>query len=96
MLKKTYLKNGKCRVTFSLPAKTDVKSASICGTFNEWNKESHPMKRLKSGVFSTSITFARGEYRFRYYLDGQRWENDWEADEYRANDFGSEDSVVKV
>ena len=54
------------------------------------------MKKLKSGVFSTSITLARGEYRFRYYLDGQRWENDWEADEYRANDFGSEDSVVKV
>jgi 1,4-alpha-glucan branching enzyme len=96
MLKKSYLKNGSCRVTFSLPAKVGAKSASLCGTFNDWNKETHPMKRLKNGNFSVSLTLQPGEYHFRYYLDSQRWENDWEADEYRTNPFGSDDSIIKV
>ncbi len=29
-------------------------------------------------------------------LDGERWENDWSADEYVANAYGSDDSVVSV
>ena len=35
-------------------------------------------------------------YRFRYLLDGQRWDNDWAADAYVANDFGGDDSVVDL
>ncbi len=96
MLKKSYLKNGNCRVTFTLSAEAGAESAALCGTFNEWNKESHPMKRLKNGTFSVTLTLQPGEHRFRYYVDGKRWENDWEAEEYRANPFGSEDSIVKV
>ncbi len=29
-------------------------------------------------------------------VDGEWWENHWEADAYIPNDFGSEDSVVDV
>ena len=35
-------------------------------------------------------------YRFRYLLDGRRWENDWEADDYVDNDHGGQDSVVDL
>ena len=35
-------------------------------------------------------------WRFRYLLDGARWENDWAADDYVANEFGGEDSVVEL
>ena len=35
-------------------------------------------------------------YRFRYLLDGERWENDWEADDYADNDYGGQDSVVDL
>jgi hypothetical protein len=35
-------------------------------------------------------------YRFRYLLDDARWANDWAADDYLPNDYGSEDSVVAV
>ena len=35
-------------------------------------------------------------YRFRYLLDGHRWENDWDADAYVPNGFGSDDSVVDL
>ena len=36
------------------------------------------------------------EYQFRYLIGNDTWENDWEADAYTPNEFGTEDSVVKV
>lgn len=98
MLKKSYSKTGRvCRVTFRLPAEVEADSAALCGDFNEWNQEANPMKRLKSGGFSATVSVPAGQkYRFRYLLDGQRWENDWEADAYLPNAHGSEDSVLAV
>jgi len=36
------------------------------------------------------------EYQFRYLLDDDRWENDWDADAYTPNEIGTENSVVSV
>ena len=98
MLKKSYSKTGRvCRVTFRIPAEVDANSASLCGDFNEWDKKANPMKRLKGGGFSTTVSVPAGQkYRFRYLLDGKRWENDWEADAYIPNVHGSDDSVLEV
>ena len=97
-MKKTYLKTGRsCRVTFQLPQEISAEKVALCGEFNDWNAERNPMKKRKDGNFSTTISLAPGKsYRFRYLLDGIRWENDWNADEYVLNEFGSEDSVVIV
>lgn len=55
------------------------------------------MKRRKDGSFSTAVSLKPGqEYRFRYLLDGQRWENDDQADGYVPNEYGAEDSLVQV
>jgi 1,4-alpha-glucan branching enzyme len=96
MLKKTMNKGGKTsRVTFSVPADVKADTVELCGEFNDW--ERHPMTRRKDGRFSTTLTLETGrKYRFRYFLDGQRWENDWEADSYASNEFGSEDSIVEL
>jgi 1,4-alpha-glucan branching enzyme len=98
MLTKEASKNGKTsRVTFELPAEAGAKSASLCGEFNQWDASENPMKRRKDGSFTAAITLKAGQsYRFRYLLDGERWENDWDADAYLANEFGSEDSVVQL
>ncbi len=98
MLKKSYSKTGKfCRVTFKLPAEVKASKATLCGEFNDWEIDSLPMKRLKKGGFSATVSLpVDGSYRFRYVLDGQRWENDWQADDYVANGFGSDDSVVHL
>lgn len=98
MLKKNYSKTGAyCRVTFKLPAKVNADRVALCGDFNDWNQEANEMKRLKDGSFSTTISIPAGKaYRFRYLLDGQRWENDWEADAYLPNVHGSDDSVLEV
>lgn len=98
MIKKSYTKTGRsCRVTFAVPAETNAQAASLCGEFNEWQKTSHPMKRRKDGSFSVTVSLSSGrDYRFRYVIDGERWENDHAADDYPPNPFGSWDSLVKV
>ena len=55
------------------------------------------MKKLKNGDFKATIKLHRDkEYKFRYFIDGTRWENDWCADKYVPNTFGSDDSLVIV
>lgn len=98
MLKKSYNKSGKsCRVTFELPAEANAQVVTVCGEFNDWDQTAHPMKQRKNGSFSTTVSLKVGrQYRFRYFVDGQRWENDWNADAYLPNSFGDNDSVVNV
>ncbi len=98
MPKKNYSKSGHvCRVTFRLPAEVQSGSASLVGEFNEWNTESTPMRKLKSGDFSVTISLETGRsYRYRYLLDDENWDNDWEAEAYVENKFGTEDSLIHV
>ena len=98
MIRKAYTKTGKsCRVTFELPAEVNAETAVLCGEFNEWDETAKPMKQDKNGSFTQTISLKPGQgYRFRYLLDNERWENDWEADAYVPNSFGSEDSIVQV
>jgi 1,4-alpha-glucan branching enzyme len=98
MLKKSYSKSGNvCRVTFKLPADVGAEKAALCGEFNDWDPAATPMKKLKDGSFSVTTSLDAGRsYRFRYRLDDERWENDWEADAYEPNEHGTDDSVVSV
>ena len=98
MLTKKYTKDKKsCKVTFSLPDEVGAKSVTIQGDFTNWEKAPKKMRRYKDGNFKVSFVLEAGKrYRFRYQLDGERWENDWEADGYVRNDFGTEDSIVQV
>ena len=95
-MKKSYTKSGNsCRVTFEVPADLGAETVTVVGEFNQWDKEAHPLKKRKGGRFSRTIYLDAGqEYRYRYWVDGERWENDWEADKYLPNEFGSDDSVV--
>jgi 1,4-alpha-glucan branching enzyme len=86
-----------CKVTFRLPKDVahDAKMAAVVGDFNNWNPTEHKMKKLKSGDFTLTLELpCNREFSFRYLVDTGRWENDWFADKYIPNDFGSEDSVV--
>jgi 1,4-alpha-glucan branching enzyme len=98
MLRKSNSKDGKiCRVTFTLPPETGARSAAVCGEFNDWNEERHQLKVRKDGRFSTSVSLRPGRsYRFRYLLDGRRWENDPQADAFLPNPFGTTDSVIAL
>ena len=96
MITKSPAKRGNTtKVTFEVPADSAADGVCLCGDFNAWSQDATPMTRRKSGRYSTTLTLEQGRtYRFRYLIDGERWENDEAADEYRDNDYGSKDSVV--
>lgn len=97
-MKKSYSKTGRyCRVTFELPAETNANTAAVLGDFNNWRSEENPLKKRKDGSFSTTISLKSGNtYRYRYLIDGDRWENDGRADHYLPNEFGTEDSILQI
>jgi 1,4-alpha-glucan branching enzyme len=99
-IEKKYLKaRPACKVTFVLPkeAASDAESVCILGEFNSWAQDAHPLKRLKGGDFTITLELETGRsYRFRYIIDGWKYENDWFADRYEPNPYGGEDSVVDV
>lgn len=94
---KSRLSDETVLVRFELPAAGTANSVVLCGDFNEWSPAVHPLARAEGGIFWTNIELTSGRrWHFRYLLDGQRWENDWAADAYVANDHGTEDSVVDL
>ena len=99
-LEKKYLDQGSvCSVTFVLPkdAAPDAGSVAILGEFNNWSPDAHQLQKREEGDFVITLDLAAGRaYRFRYVIDGWKYENDWFADRYEPNPYGGEDSVVDV
>lgn len=96
--KKQYLKSKPvCKVTFKL-SKEEAKNAEkvcIVGDFNDWDLSASPMKKLKNGSFSSTIDLSKDtEYQFRYLLDDEKWENDWNADAYITSPVSFDDNSV--
>ncbi len=89
--------NGKARVTFTIDPQVGAQAAAVCGEWNGWSADADVMHRDADGGFSVTVDLDTGRaYRFRYLLDGQRWDNDWAADAYVPNDFGGDDSVLDL
>jgi len=88
---------GRARVTFTVDPRAGAQAAAVCGDWNGWSAGADVMRRDAEGGFRVTVELDAGRaYRFRYLLDGQRWDNDWAADAYVANDFGGDDSVVDL
>lgn len=87
---------GMVETLFRLPDVADAQLAWVVGEFNDWSTSAHPMERDGDG-FIARIPLEPGRaYRYRYLLDGDRWENDWAADAYVPNGFGGDDSVIDL
>ena len=99
-LKKEYKEKSKvCKVTFKLTKEIVSSASQVCvaGEFNNWDIESLPMKKQKSGEYTASINLEKGkEYRFKYVIDGHEWINDANADKLVPNEFMSNNSVVVI
>ena len=83
-------------VAFTFPADVDAGSVALCGDFNDWSAEATALERGDDGVWQVSVPLEPGRsYRYRYLLDGERWENG-RADRYEPNPYGGVDSVIVV
>lgn len=84
-------------VTFTLPAEVGAADVALCGDFNNWDTGPIPLIRDTDGPWQVTVPLAPGNsYRYRYLLDGERWENAWDADRYEPNPYGSDNSVIMV
>jgi 1,4-alpha-glucan branching enzyme len=83
------------KVVFTLPATIYAEDVALCGEFNDWRGDDIKLVRDRRGRWHTTVALEPGRaYRFRYLLDGQRWENAWNADRYVPNPYGEDDSVL--
>lgn len=99
-LKKQFLKSKPvCKVSFRVSAKdaNNAQSIQILGDFNNWDKGVEPMKKLKSGDFTQTIELESNmEYQMRYFVNGEEWSNEADADGTQANEFNALNDVIST
>jgi len=97
MLTKRKLAKGKVRVTFTMPPLEGVSQLYVVGDFNNWSINQTPLTQAADGSWSMALTLNGGQdYQFRYFADGLTWHNDWQADGYVANEYGTDNSVISL
>ncbi len=102
MLKKQYLKNNSCKVTFVLPKQAfhadSANTVKVLGDFNNWNWDEGLTMEDAKEAFQASISLKTGNsYQFRYVVEGQGWLNDPAADRYVPSPFpGIDNSVIDI
>ena len=91
---KQYLKSKPvCKVTFTVPA-AEANEVKVVGSFNDWNTDTTPLKKLKNGSFKGTVNLDKDQsYEFRYVVDGY-YVNDDQADAYHWNDFAAAENGV--
>lgn len=90
-------RTGTVDVRFTLPAEVQAGTVALCGEFNNWSAQDIRLERGGDRSWQATAALEPGRsYRYRYLLDGERWENAWQADRYVPNPYGSTDSVVIV
>jgi 1,4-alpha-glucan branching enzyme len=98
ILKEASATPGKVRVTFELPNSIWAERVYLVGAFNDWDRTRTPMRQTgPDGSWRVTLELdAGGEYQFRYLIDGETWYNDNSTDTFVANDYGSDNSVVRT
>jgi len=87
-------KNHKKRITFQFYA-PEAGEVYLSGSFNGWDPTVRSLKQQKDGKWKTTVTLEPGVYEYRFIVDGN-WQNDPQCEERLGNDFGDENSVLRV
>lgn len=83
MIAKAKADGGATKVTFRLESDRPV---SVVGDFNDWRPGAHTLVRRRGDLRSVAVVLPRGEYRFRYLVDGGDWRSDPDADAVHGDD----------
>ena len=82
------------RIVFELPASVWADRITVVGDFNHWNPNATPMQQDREGVWRAILDLPCGSHcEFRYLID-DHWKTDYQADNFVANVYGTENSVV--
>ncbi len=82
------------KIMFSFDAKK-ANEVFLMGDFNNWNPETHPMKKDGSGTWGRMVLLPPGRYEYKFLVDG-KWTLDPHNRNKIANCFGTYNSVLDV
>jgi len=91
MAVKTY-KNGE--ITFIWNQKPLPQDVYLAGTFNNWNPNSHRLRKFKD-TYRARLQLNAGQHQYKFVVDGH-WHDDPDAPERTINEHGTYNSVICV
>lgn len=77
-------------------AKTDARSVSVAGDFNEWQVDASKMTRGADGVWRIRLELPPGRYQYVFVIDDDRWMADPQASTVVDSGFSGTNSVLDV
>ncbi|MFA6318954.1 MAG: alpha amylase N-terminal ig-like domain-containing protein [Elusimicrobiota bacterium] len=84
-------------VLFSYAPPVAVASMSVAGSFNGWNKDSHPLSDPdRDGVFTASLRLPWGRHLYKFVVEGREWRTDPDNPAHESDGFSGANSVAVV
>jgi peroxiredoxin len=57
--------------------RADAKTVTLAGSFNDWNKERHPMKGPDpDGYYLLTLNLKPGQHEYKFVINGEQWTHD--------------------
>lgn len=74
-----------------------AKSVHLVGSFNNWDNTADPMSdEDRDGVWTITKKLPPGKHFYKFYVNGNEWVTDKNADDFVSDGFGGQNSVVVV
>jgi len=87
----------KIKFQYCPKAEEDIKQIYLAGSFNGWDIRKNPMKYNPSlKCWTLILDLPRGDYSYKFLLNGEDWVHDPGAERFVQNDIGSLDSIKRV
>lgn len=91
------LAQGEVLHTFVYVADQDLKTVSVAGTFNNWNKDARILEKQKDGrTWKTTYRLSPGKHSYKFVLDGDRWVTDPRAVRNEDDGNGNTNSILII
>ncbi len=79
---------------FSLMA-PEATEVYVAGDFNNWETNTHKLRKYKNGLHKKSVRLKPGRYEYRFVVDSHWW-TDPENQHRCTGAFGEDNSVVHI
>ena len=73
----------------------EAQTVQLAGDFTDWELAPVSLKKLKGGLWKTTVTLEPGSHQYRFLVDGQ-WRDDPTCDARVPNPFGAENCVRQI
>ena len=72
-----------------------AKAVYLVGDFNDWDRKRTPLQKDGDGKWHRNLSLSPGRHEYRFIVDGE-WISDPNATESVQNEFGTDNSIVRV